>query len=274
MLGRSSNPGIRGIALALLSWCGARASAHAVEPPIEALFKTEVVYPQDQGEVQLTIGGSWQLDDRSAGELAAEYGLTDSWEIGLEWDGVVANQDPAAEGAIGPGDLSLSTRYTFMDALTSDLHASFGFELGLPTGDADSDLGEGALVYAPFAIVAFDLPTPAPAQVFSQFGVGFVDPVEDFEEGESPTDEIFWSSGFFFSLGDLRITQEITWETDTWSGGDEDLVYWTPGLVWHGPFGVEAGLGIPVGLTADTAPVGLMALLTTEFELPGASADD
>ncbi len=61
----------------------------ADEQPIQEVFQTELVYPQERGEVQLTFsprygkGGGQSLFQAP---VSVEYGITKNWQVEVEWD--------------------------------------------------------------------------------------------------------------------------------------------------------------------------------------------
>lgn len=217
--------------------------------------------------MQVTTGAHIEKrhGDNAAGmPLRVEYGITDAFEVELEWEAITGHFG-GADDAVGPGDMAIGARYTAMNLGGSNLHAAGGFELELPTGNADADLGEGAIVYEPFVLLAVDLPTSVPVQLFTQVAVGFVQRI-DGPHDETAAHELFWSSGAFVALGPFRVTTEITWNTNRWNGGDESALELTPGLVWHPSEAFEVGFGVPIGLTADADPIGAILLFTIEIE--------
>jgi len=58
--------------------------------PIEELFKSDVVYPEEQGEFEMELVSLYQNQHGGLREwilpLSMEYGLTDSWQIEAEWN--------------------------------------------------------------------------------------------------------------------------------------------------------------------------------------------
>lgn len=104
-------------------------------------------------------------------------------------------------------------------------------------------------------------------------GLSLVDRVRsaeaaDDEEGEPAAHEIFVNTGFFVPLGRFRLTQELNWSNNRWNhGGEENELFWTPGVVIDLPGDQEIGLGVPIGLTDDADDVRIIAMWTWEAEL-------
>ncbi len=60
------------------------------ERPLQDVFRTDLVYSQDRGEIQFTTGPGmvWNHGRRLLQfPTQAEYGLTDSWQLQFDWDG-------------------------------------------------------------------------------------------------------------------------------------------------------------------------------------------
>jgi hypothetical protein len=243
------------------------------EQLIQEVFDTELVYPQEQGEVQLTTAPSWSTGhgERYQLPLVVEYGLTDAWQVEAEW---IAYQNFEARGessTAGIGDVELGTKYSFMNLGETGAHAALGFELAIPTGDPDRELSEGMMEYEPSLMLAYDLPKAGGSQVFSQFGLGFVDRVkhgreEAGEDEEAAAHELSLKGGFFIPIGALRVTTEVSWTNNQWNnGGEEDLLYLTPGVVIDLPGTFEIGTASQWGLTRDAENTRYIAMLTYEF---------
>jgi hypothetical protein len=67
----------------------AQCNASGMHRPIEDLFASEVVYPQERGETQIEVK---RAIDTGEGEqtppvvLMTEYGLSNAWQVGAGWD--------------------------------------------------------------------------------------------------------------------------------------------------------------------------------------------
>ncbi|MET0625252.1 MAG: hypothetical protein ABW250_20105 [Pyrinomonadaceae bacterium] len=241
--------------------------------PVQEVFQTEMVYPQERGEVQVTFsptfarGGDRRLFQSP---LTIEYGLTDKWQVEVEWQAATfRRQADDGETARGSGDLRLGTKYSLMNVRGSDFHTAVGLEVGLPVGNVEKGLGEGFIEYEPYLVLARDLPRLNRAQVFAQVGVGLLQRVKRpraEDEDEPAAHEFNLNAGVFVPVRRLVVTGEISWQTNRWNhGGDESHLYVTPGVVWH-PFGAwEVGVGVPVGLTGGADKFRNVLKLTYEF---------
>ena len=240
---------------------------------LEEVFQTETVYPQEAGEFQLQVSPTFREgDDRDIFQVpvSIEYGLTDHWQVEVEFESHVDRNPESGNSTQGPGDLEIGTKYSFMNIAGLDLHAAVGFEIGIPTGDIDRELSEGFYEYEPFLILAKDFPNLNHSQIFTQVSVGFVDrgkSHEDPDEDEPEAHEFNWSAGFFVPVGPLRLVSEFNGTTNEWNNeGDENEIYWTPGVVWDISDAWEFGVGAPIGLNDKSDNYRVIAQLIFEFD--------
>lgn len=255
--------------LAALLACVAAAPAAAEEfQALQDLFQSETVFPQERGETQITLSPnySWGRDGRVAAvAFAAEYGITDSFQIGVEWDGVARNMPRGERSHSGVGDLEIAAKYSWMHIGDRGMHAAFDVALTLPTGDEDRDLGEGRYFFTPSAVVAADIRGWRGAQVFANFGA-------EIALGSSPEGRTSWflNVGAFAPIGEW--TPAIECNLSETEGN-----YVTPGIIWRVAPGFELGFGMPVGLNRRADRYRAILLLTHEFggdEPVSGAADD
>lgn len=241
---------------------------------LNEVFQTDLVYPQDQGEVQLGLEPNFsEGDERDVFQLpfAVEYGITDDWQVSLEWNAHVNRNPSEGNTTSGVGDLELGTQYSFMNIAEPEIHAALAFEIGVPVGDVDRELSEGFLEFSPALLLAKDFEELNNSQIFAQIGVSFVDRVnshDDPDEDEPEAHEFFWNIGFFIPLGDFRLVTEFNWANNEWNNdGEENNLFITPGLVWDLPGTWELGVGVPVGLNKESDNYRVLTKLIYEFDV-------
>jgi hypothetical protein len=200
--------------------------------PLQELFESELVYPQEKGELQVGVFPRFEKNsgtERWALTTGLEYGLSDAFQVEIEWLAYqhLANRDEKSNS--GVGDLELGARYVWMNIAESHWHSSVGFELGIPTGDEEQDLGEGDTAYSPFFILASDFPQFHDMQLAVHAGT-------EFEDSER---EDFVNLSTFLPLGAIILSAEYNWS--------EEAAYVTPGLSWAPAPALELGIGVPIG---------------------------
>ncbi len=236
--------------------------------PIQDVFQTELVYPQEKNEVQLSFFPAFRHSDNEnyiGFLIATEYGLTDNWQISFEWNtfqGIFPDFGPSVTGI---GDVDIGTQYSFMNIGNSNFHAAFGLELTVPLGNAEKGLGEDQWEYEPYVSLALDFPSLNHAQLFAQAGLGFTQNKKNNDEPEF--NELAFSGGFFVPFNKITLVSELSWTGNKWDGGEEDELYLTPGIILNLPGNWETGLGIPVGLNKQSDDFMILAVLTFEFNL-------
>src|ERR1700733_1691065 len=136
-------------------------STNRLTRPIEELFQTDVVYPEEKGEFQFELAPTFQCaasGDTWTVPLSVEYGLTSKWQVEAEWNAFVQHNLTDGPTTRGIGDLELGTQYSFMNVGGSLFHIAPRFSIEFPLGDVNKDLSEGFIEYEPAVIVARDFP--------------------------------------------------------------------------------------------------------------------
>jgi hypothetical protein len=254
---------IAGLVIVLVAASGARAATQDRPPlrqPLQELVRTEVVYPQEHGEVQFTLRTLFdrgRSSDSIGMPISVEYGLTDAWQVEVEWLAFSRiHSDGGAASALG--GLALGTKYSFMNIRGSGVHAALGVEAGWarelePEGTLDTNAE-----IEPFGVVAVDL-FEARAQVFAHLGVSILRReslvVDDDDLGGS---ELTWNTGAFVPGRYLTLALELNGRTHA-----RDL-YATPSVTFLLPRPWELGVGVPIGLQHRSMRMGLSVQLIYE----------
>jgi hypothetical protein len=233
------------------------------DQPLQEVFQTELVYPQEKGAFQLastlTFG---RVNKKFSSDLTVEYGLTRAWQIDLQWESFARKETQDGLMIQGSGDLSVGTKYSFMNLLGSNFHSAIGFELSLPASSAKKEIPEGKIEYQPYVVVAKDFPGLSRLQLFTQLGITFshsiTKSVSDYHHDEKT---IEWNLGMFVPYRQVRFTTEMNWSR----GAAENQLYLTPGIVWKLPDNLEFGVGVPIGLSREADGVKTILKLVYEF---------
>jgi hypothetical protein len=247
-------------------------STNSERRPIEELFKTDTVFPEQKGELELELASVYQ--NHSGGDtwtipLSVEYGLTDRWQVEAEWDSFVQRYPRNQPVVRGVGDLELGSEYSFLNIGDSQFHIAPRFSVEVPVGDVNKDISEGFLEYEPALILARDFPELHHTELFTEIGASLVQRVntpKDSDDAEPAANELNLGTGFFVLFPHGAATFEFNWANNTWNHhGTENEMYLTPGCLWKASREVEIGLGIPVGLNNDSDRFEVIAHVVWEF---------
>lgn len=230
---------------------------------LEDFFITESVYPQGKGETQFTLSSvCTTADEGKTSSLAAtiEYGLTDQFQIEVDWD-AFAHLNPEEGASVnGSGDTALGFKYTFDEFAASGLLLAAGLEVAFPTGK--DEVSENAYVYEPFLILSKDLGSEA--NLHASVAYGIVDPQEG--NDEDAQDEISVSLGSVYRLApDWRLTLEASMASNKLANGDETAAYLAPGILWKGIDDLEVGLAVARGLNDSSDNWQYLGMVSYEF---------
>ena len=127
------------------------ADGGGVEEVMQELFIGEMVYAQEQWELQATAAAAWTHRDNSdvlEAPLTLELGLTDRLQIAVE--APLLHERDGDRGQTGLGNLAGSVLYNVLADGTTGRAVSFGIEGAAPA--ASDDVGEQAVVLEPFVI--------------------------------------------------------------------------------------------------------------------------
>ena len=262
-----------GVLLALFAGFGSATMAQGEkDQPLQGVFQTELVYPQEKGAFQFTSASNFSnANKKFSNDLTIEYGLTHSWQIDLQWESFARKRTDEGMISHGSGDLRLGTKYSFMNIRGSHFHGAIGFELGLPAAGAKKEISEGKIEYEPYVVVARDFPKLSRLQLFSQLGITFAHSVTQSVPSDNGQNvkTIEWNSGMFVPYRRARFTSEINWNKNA----EENNLYLTPGIVWKLPRDTEFGVGVPLGVNRDADSFKMIVKLVYEFGGPRSPKD-
>jgi hypothetical protein len=234
--------------------------------PLQELFLTEVVYPQQAGEVQVTLSS---LVNRAGSSDAAltpftiEYGVTGRWQVEAEWRGY--RQHAAMISPYKTEGLSLGTKYSFMNIAHSHVHAAVGVDAEFHPTTVDATEDEHATELDPFLSLAVDLPRRV--TLFGSAGTGVApgEVADFFRHGERPDQPATISVGGLIALARVTISTEYTDRSDALPWRLDGAPLLTPGVVLHPGSEWELGVGTPIGMRSGHHTVGLAMHLLKEF---------
>ena len=259
------------LAIALITSCALHVMAEEIEEPIQDVFKTELVYPQEKGEAQFTISPEYITTETCQQILVPvsfEYGITHALQAEIEW--IVLNQinPDYGQSQSGAGDLELGLKYSLMN-IAQNIHTAIGIEVKLPTGNEEKGLSDGTTEYEPYFLAAKDFPKFNNSQLFAQIAAGFSSSEDDSTDSDSES-ELAMNLGCFIPLDKFVVTTEFNWQNED----DLNMLYLTPGLVFPDVVdGWEFGIGASIGFSDAADTFSLMGMFTYEFDLFGDDED-
>lgn len=261
-------------------------------PPIEELFKTELVFPQEQGELQLGTLPTYRDGPKGTAfvlPIGLEYGITDSLQIEAEWDAYInADATEDDESGSGQGNLSLGLMYSRIDIGDSGFHIAAGFEYEFASGDGKFlEGGNREDSQELYLIFAKDLDERSESQLFLQVGVELqkdgrrARPTTladlDEDEGTASEDDLVAEDGdddefsrhdpnvWFANVGGYTTWNDLVLSLELNLSEEEEERYVTPGITTQPLDNLEVGLGVAVGLTDEADDYQVIAKLVWEF---------
>jgi hypothetical protein len=245
------------------------AAAQEMRQPVQELFLTEVVYPQEKGETQLTLS---MLLNRSPGAgsalipLSIEYGVSDRWQIGAAWEGYMPLHDSPLRN-LRSARASLGTKYSVMNIKGSPVHAAVGVDVEFPDAGAfPDDEGETGVEAGTFIALAADVGRGVTLFGSGGYSLGSQAATELFKNGERPDDPATVSFGALLAFHHARVALEYTNRNDglPWRLEGSPLV--TPSLIFHPSHQWELAAGIPFPLRGEHRhPAGFALNVIKEF---------
>jgi hypothetical protein len=131
------------------------------EQPLQEFFQTRLIHPLDRGQLQVSYISRFSKSRQHSlmqNMLNVDYGITDRWKIGIEWNAMSRRAETGEATLRGRGDLRIGTQYSFMNMRNWNFHSAVGFNVSFPTGDVEKELSEGRIEYEPYFIFARDFP--------------------------------------------------------------------------------------------------------------------
>jgi hypothetical protein len=223
-------------------------SDHAGPNWVQELTLGNTPVPQEQGEFQVSVIAShFEFDGsgrQSEAGLEVEYGLSDRLQIGAEIFYAWQREDDE-EQVDGLTDLEVGVLYNFVATETFLFSASLN--LAFPTGDENKGLGGGSVTYEPGISAAFAV---GALQLFASVAA----------ELGSGDDSLSYGAAVALPFEDWAPIVELAGEVSQ----DESELYVVPAMAWRPAGDWELLVGVPIGLTDDSADIAISIKLTFE----------
>lgn len=228
------------------------------------MFLTELVYPQEKHEVQLTLAS---LIDRTTEDESAlvpfsvEYGITNHWQLEGSWSGYTEFRG-APWSHLRSAKFSVGTKYSFMNIAHSPVHVALGFDAEFPVAGAVPGPGDNGIELEPTLAVAVDVKR---VTVFAS-GTASLAPQEVKEIEKGLDDPGTLSGGALVAFRYATIAVEYASRSDSlpWRLDGSPLL--TPSLVLHPPHDWELGFGLPTGVRTGFRRPGIAIHVIKEFD--------
>lgn len=226
-----------------------------VDELVQELFLSEIVYPQDANEVQLSTGVQW-LDDDDDGDsvtsfsspVTIEYGITDEFQLGL----TIPTQYGGSAGDSGIGNIELESLYNFYSNKESGWAFSGVFGVSFP--NLSDEVGEDGFVFEP-VLIGY--------KSFGAFALNLSAGVEVSSESDEET-EVGIGVAALYNAGIITPSLEFSaaFEED-----EKPSVSISTGATILLGKEVELGLAMAKGLNSESPEWQAFGTLTWEFEL-------
>ena len=248
-----------------------KSRSQIVPQPIQEMFQSNLVYPQEKDEIQFTLFPSFKKSQNAQNIrtlFEVEYGITDALQVIFEWDGLLYKNPRSNPAIAGVGNIEVGAQYSWMGMGDGNTHFSFGNLIEFPVGPVESGLTEGFLEIQPFIVLARDFPEFNQSQVFLEFGFDWVKQIRNVPESIEPeTNNISWNIGAFYPIELWRATLEINGNNNKLDGGSINEIYITPGTIYKLSREWEIGMATPIGITKTSDDYRVIGYLMWEFEL-------
>ena len=242
-----------------------------IPQPIQEMFQSNLVYPQEKNEIQFTLFPSFRKNQNAKKArtlFEVEYGVTDEFQLIFEWEGLLYRNPRNDPTITGVGNIEIGAQYSWMGLGDGNTHFSFGNLIELPVGSVENELTEGFFGVQHFIVVARDFPELNQSQIFFEFGFDWVKQVRNVSESLAPeVDSMSWNIGAFFPIELWRATLEINGNNNKLDGGNTNDIYVTPGTIYKLSKEWEIGIASPIGVTKTSDDYRVIGYLMWEFEL-------
>jgi hypothetical protein len=236
--------------------------------PLELVFADSIV-PQDLHEAMFTTG-AWNFRRGSLRDSyltqKIEWGISDTFQISTTLM-PVRRSNSTGRRQIGVGDVEVGARYTWEHVRSPFTHVALAFDAGLPTGNPNEGMGEGAYTVSPSILLSHEF-RGGKLQLFSTSGAELIAGTRRImSTSDDPHHVLFSNDGISVRAGHGWVVSEFSVDTNRWAGGNETHSSMTPSYIWRLARRTELLLGVPIGLSSSTDHIGGVVKFT--FELGG-----
>ncbi len=214
---------------------------------IQEVFRSELVFPQEEGEIQFTLAPYYLQNGDNISEIifpfGIEYGITDQLQIEIETERTYFQENSDNLKYVSQ-EYEISVMYSFMNFSDSQFHTAVGSEIG--------GISETEKEYALFFILARTFPSFRYSHIFAQYSIVWE------EERESAA-----NIGMYIPFGKITFTSELNFRTIE----ENTQFYTTNGIIWAPKSVLNFGMGVSHNLTETSQKPGIYSQLIYEFDL-------
>lgn len=229
-------------------------------------FLIELPFIQEKGTFQAMVSSEYHSARGGRDVLAPislEYGVSDSWQVGMDWLAWGSSRAAGEPDERGFGELGLTTKHSFAMKDPRN-HLSAGFDLTILTGR----LGGDAVGGRPSLLFGRDFPRCHNLNLFSEVAFDWRQKVRASDGGDdgSAAHEIFAGAGALIPLGNFCLSGEIAWSNNRWNhGGTMNELFLAPGVTWQISDAWQCGVAAPVGLNEGSDRFQVIGRVMFEF---------
>lgn len=222
-----------------------------VEPII-----TDETLPDEAGEISF----QWSLEYRRRGNEATArlprfqffYGLTERFGGEIE---IPLAYKQGEGSAYGVGDLSASLKYLLVEHSRRIPAVVVGIELGIPSGNAARELGEGCFELNPFIALLKDF-----GRFSVQGNVAWLRERDAAERGK--VNKVAYNCAFAIPVWKRKVHLLAEVNGDWGPNSERNRIAVAPGVRYNFDSRTSVGVAMPVGLTSRTEQMGIV----TQFQ--------
>ncbi len=240
-------------------------NAPQLSEPINEFVLGRTVQTQQQGSLQMTIGGSHERDGEGSGSARfseirarAEYGVTDRLQLQAELPYQIEDRRGAYDAQTNIGNVQVGAMYSLLRG-DDPISLSAALDVQIPTGhqaNLQSDMRIGGqmrasdeTIWKPSLIVARDFgPTQVHANAQAELG--------DVNRG------LNYDIGAVYPIGPVAPTLELNART---MDNTRPEFYATPGVFYSFSDRTQLGVGVPIGLNDQSTSSAFMAKFSFQF---------
>jgi len=216
---------------------------------LQEFFTGETVFSQDRNEIQFTLKPSFTKSEQSqlCIPFSVEYGITDRLQIEVEVPYLISSLTER-QRIKGMGNAEVGLMYNILKSYRP-FSLSVGINKNLKTAGKDIGAYDEEASWEAYTVVARQLGS---GQIHGNLRTELADGQINFNYGV----------GCVVNFGRFDGTFEVTTNKE-----EERIFYFTPGLIWKQPNGLEFGMALSKSVDKYSDGWSLVAMMIYEFSI-------